>query len=266
MAIALSACATGPIQFDMPTTQGESPEVAGRTMGAQIRAQTTTNRNIRLANDYGYDAVATFTPSLTRASGDVLGGVVGAAGELGLTQRFSVGLKSIGGPWSLSGKYQFLGEPRTTSGPGNFSMSMGASFGTTETKDEANYTSRKASYSLSHAQLGLILLMGYRVTQEVLLFVGGGYTHLSYEGEQTLFSTAKSNFSGTGYQLGCSGGIEIGVPLGDRPEGSSDDDFKEVAASNVELFFRGEAGYSDLKVQNQVLRGMSAAGSVGIHF
>jgi hypothetical protein len=219
--VALSGCA---INLNLSTVRFETPETQGLGGAGEVGVGEQIGTELQVVAD------TTSSPiDQTNAYNAI--GITPFKAEVGLLDRLDIGLSAssstAASPISLKAKYQFIGEPRRTSDPGNFSMAAtlagGIAYksGTDESEDIFSTNQTIANYTLHAWDVDGALLFGYRSQSWLMVYGGPFYTHYGYSGwvQQSGESTDQLNFSGAVNEEGVDVGLSFeGQQFAIRPE------------------------------------------------
>jgi hypothetical protein len=213
----LSACTS--VISKLPVTRLDSPEVVGETakLGGALGVGST--RDVVLSSD-----ASSRPPDVTHPSVADGGEALGKVG-VGIWKKFEVGLRGgllLNTPWTLSGKFQILGEPALSAKAYNFSLAVTAALGYGNQKNSGDqrgvfgpggykWKSEINTYVQDYA-----VIAGYRLTDTVLIYGGGYYSSYRLGGnvhddrsDDATSPAADYSISGTGQNYGANLGFQF---------------------------------------------------------
>lgn len=168
-----------------PLPQVESPEVTGSTGSFGFHAGWVETHEVEVTSNAGARPPDLTNPRAT-VEGDFLAGL-----DVGLGSRFQLGATAYVTSLGFIGKaqYQLLGEPLQAAKQGSFSMSVfgrgGYSRGKNSGDQEESFGPGGYNWKgeVKNTLYGYGASVGYRITDQFLLFAGYAADHYSLEAE-----------------------------------------------------------------------------------
>lgn len=204
---------TTPAYFSLPVHRFDSPEARGKAWSGGLEVQHyqplyfVTVENLHTTPPQGED-VTNHVNDETDSDADEIGlGHFGHGIRLGVARKIDVGFV---GSWGSGGgsrlhiKWQFWGEPKIKSQPGNFSMALASNYhsgvltgNSDDFGDDARYRVRMKAWDFG-------LIAGYRVEEDFLPYLNFTWVEIDadteVEQQDNGTTTARYDFRGEGSQ------------------------------------------------------------------
>lgn len=205
ISVFLNGCA---IKTRIPANRFETPEARGEQWHGSVYGSIQGATEITLVPDYTRQPPRTNSPEIDR------GYMIRPGVDLGVVERLDVSIKTpLEAPWTISAKYQFLGETEASAGEQNFSLaaSMALGYNSDEAKDKDLISGVESEHETEVTSFDAAVIAGYRFHEKAMVYGGPFFTAYSADGEitQPVSSGAKHRFEGSGRQYGVNVGIRF---------------------------------------------------------